>query len=345
MTSREAAGTSVRLTPEVASRLAGLALSHVTREYPNKLDHVINGPEDVRPPRALHPLFYGSFDWHSCVHGYWLLAHVLRRFPALPEAPRIRELVDAQFTEENVRGEVAYLHEPSRGGFERPYGWAWLLKLSAELSRHATAEGERWHGALSPLTGEIAERFAAFLPRATYPNRTGFHYCSAFAVALALEHAEIEGKEAFAGALRAKARSFYEGDRDYQAWEPGGDDFLSPGLMEVECMRRVLPAPEFVAWLEGFFPRLREGEPARLFTPAIVSDRTDGKIRHLDGLNLSRAWCFRGLARALPEGDPRRAHAIRGANEHLEASLPHVGGDYAGEHWLATFALLALGEA
>ncbi len=330
------------LTPALASRFAGLALSHVTREYPNKLDHVLGGPEDARGPRDLHPIFFGSFDWHSCVHGYWLLARLLRRVPGLPEAPAVRALFDAHLVPERVAGEVAYLARPLARGFERPYGWAWLLALAAELARHAGPDAARWAAALRPLADAFAARFRAFLPLATYPVRAGAHFNTAFAVALALEYADAAGDDALATALRARARAWYGGDADCQAWEPGGDDFLSPALVEAECMRRALGADEFRAWFDRFLPRVARGEPAALFAPAHVSDRTDGKIAHLDGLNLSRAWCWRGLARAWPQGDPRRDAALAAADRHLAAGLPHVAGDYMGEHWLATFALLAL---
>ncbi len=341
------------LTPDLAGRFARLALGHVTREYPNKLDHVLDGPGDVRGPRALHPVFYGSFDWHSCVHGFWLLARVARRFPALPEAAAARALFDAHLTPERVAGEVAYLARPSARGFERPYGWAWLLALAAELARHATPDGRRWAEALAPLAAAFAARFQVFLPLAAYPVRVGTHFNTAFALALALDYADAGGADAGAAVggdggpplgelLRARARAWYAGDRDCQAWEPGGDDFLSGALVEAECMRRVLPAGEFAGWLHAFLPRLARGEPAALFTPAAVSDRTDGKIAHLDGFNLSRAWCWRALAGALPADDPRRAPARDAARAHLAAGLPHVAGDYMGEHWLATFAVLAL---
>ena len=330
-----------RLTPQLASKFARLALAHVEREYPNKLDHVMRGPEDVLGPRALHPVFYGSFDWHSCVHGYWLLARLYRRFPTLPEAGAVRELFDRNVTPANVAAEVAYLAQPLRGTFERPYGWAWLLMLAAELARHETPEGRRWAATLEPLARAFAERFMAFLPKATYPIRVGTHFNTAFAVALALEYAEVAGDGALADALRERAVAWYGDDADCQAWEPGGDDFLSSALVEAECMRRVL-GPAFAPWLGRFLPRLAAGEPATLFRPATVSDRTDGKIAHLDGLNLSRAWCWRAVARVLPAGDPARAAVFGAAERHLAASLPHVAGDYMGEHWLATFALLAL---
>jgi hypothetical protein len=335
--------TSFALTPEIASKFAGLALAHVTREYPNKLDHVLRGPGDVRAPRELHPVFYGSFDWHSCVHGCWLLARLLRRFPDLPEAPRIAALLDAQLTPERVAGEVAYLHEdPLRRGFERPYGWAWLLMLQAELIRDASDAGRRRSDALKPLADAFAQRFRDFLPKATYPVRVGTHYNTAFAVALALEYADVVGDEELREMLGERARAWYGADEDCQAWEPSGDDFLSSALIEAECMRRVLPAADFATWMDRFLPRIAREEPKTLFTPAVVSDRTDGKIAHLDGVNLTRAWCWRSLARTWPADDPRRARAHAAADAHLAASLPHVAGDYMGEHWLATFALLAL---
>ncbi|WP_437543593.1 DUF2891 domain-containing protein [Sorangium sp. So ce367] len=332
------------LTPDIASRLAAIALGHVTREYPNKLDHVMVGPEDVKGPRDLHPIFHGSFDWHSCVHGHWLLARIHRLFPGVPGAAPIRGLLDAQLTGEKVAGELGYLQRPSSRGFERPYGWAWLLMLAAELSRYETEEGRRWSAALAPLGDAFAGRLLEYLPRATYPVRAGAHTNSAFALALAQEYAAVKRDERLSLRCAEAARVWYGRDADCQAWEPSQDDFLSPALMEAECMRRALPGPEFRGWFARFLPRAARGEPATLFEPATVSDRSDGKIAHLDGLNLSRAWCWRSLAAALPEGDAVRARALDAAERHLDASLPHVAGDYMGEHWLASFALLALGE-
>ncbi|HUX32579.1 MAG TPA: DUF2891 domain-containing protein [Gemmatimonadaceae bacterium] len=334
--------SSTALTPALASRFASLALGHVSREYPNKLDHVLNGPDDVLGPRALHPVFFGSFDWHSCVHGYWLLARLYRRFPALPEALAIRALFDERITPDHVAVETAYLRQPSRAGFERPYGWAWLLMLAGELARHDTDEGRRWSTALIPLAGAFVQRFREFLPKATYPVRVGTHFNTAFALSLTLEYATVVDDGTLADLLREKANAWYGDDADCQAWEPGGDDFLSSALMEAECMRRVMPAAGFGAWFDRFLPRVPLQQPATLFRPAHVSDRSDGKIAHLDGLNLSRAWCWRSIARALPAGDARAAIASAAAEHHLAASLPHVAGDYMGEHWLASFALLAL---
>ncbi|MEA3042605.1 MAG: hypothetical protein QOH47_443 [Sphingomonadales bacterium] len=323
------------LTPETAQRFAGLALSHVTREYPHKLDHVMEGPEDVQGPRALHPLFFGSFDWHSCVHGYWLLLRTLRLFPRIEASARIRVLADAMITPANVAGERAYLDRAYTGPFERPYGWAWLLMLHAEAQRHESG----WADALEPLASAFAGRFKSFLPRLTYPIRTGTHYNSAFAMVLALDWADANDT-ALAGLIRARGQDYYGGDRACPAWEPGGDDFLSPALVEALLMRRALPERAFRPWFDAFLPDLAAGSPRSLFTPAFVSDRSDGKIAHLDGVNLSRAWCWRALAGAL--GPELAALARETADAHLDASLPHVAGDYMGEHWLATFALLAL---
>jgi len=323
------------MTPDLADRFAAIALGHVTREYPNKLDHVLGGPQDARGPRDLHPVFYGSFDWHSCVHGYWMLAHLYRRFPAMANAAAIRALFDAHLVPDRIAGECAYLAGPTTHGFERPYGWAWLLKLAAELALHATPEGRAWSAAVEPLARIFAARFTAFLPLATYPIRAGVHTNTAFAVRLALEYQDA----ALRGLLTETARRWYGDDADCQAWEPGGDEFLSPALIEAECMRAALPEDAFRLWFAGFLPRLGQGLPGTLFTPATGSDRSDGKIAHLDGLNLSRAWCFRALAAFAP--DP--AAIRRTAQAHIDASLPHVGGDYMGAHWLCSFAVLALG--
>lgn len=324
------------LTPETAARFAGIALGHVTREYPHKLDHVMDGPEDVAGPRDLHPIFFGSFDWHSCVHGWWLMLRVRRLFPDLPVVGRIEALADEMLSPDKVAGELAYLDRAYSGGFERPYGWAWLLALHSEAQRH----GDRpWAADLAPLAEAFAERFRLFLPKLTYPIRTGTHFNTAFAMVLALEWAEAND-DALAGRICERASAYYGQDRDCRAWEPGGDEFLSPALIEALAILRTHGADQFRAWFGRFLPDVAAGEPRTLFTPATVSDRSDGKIAHLDGLNLSRAWCWRQLAPAL---EPELAHlARRTADEHLAASLTHVTGDYMGEHWLATFALLAL---
>ncbi|WP_339933069.1 DUF2891 domain-containing protein [uncultured Brevundimonas sp.] len=330
------------LTLDIADLYARTALGHVTREYPNKMDHVLEGPTDVLGPRALHPVFFGSFDWHSCVHGWWTLFTVYRLYPDGAEAAGIRDLADTLFTVDNIDVEVDYLDRPGSRGFERPYGWAWCLTLAAELARHETDEGRRWAAALKPLADAFARRFTVFLPLATYPVRVGTHYNTAFALRLVLDYAEGSGDAALAALCRDRAWAWHGADRDCQAWEPSQDEFLSPALMEAELMRRVLEPTAFVDWLDGFLPRLAKTQPQTLFVPASVSDRSDGKIAHLDGLNLSRAWCWRGIASALPSGDPRRAVALAAAGHHLDVALPQVTGDYMGEHWLASFALLAL---
>jgi hypothetical protein len=334
--------TSHLLTPALASRFATLALKHLTREYPNKLTHSLDGPQDVQGPRALHPVFYGSYDWHSCVHGYWLVTRLLARYPGLPEAAQIRSVVDAHFTADKMAGEAAYLDLPHNRGFERPYGWGWLLALAAQLAAMPDDDGRRWSRTLAPLTERFVERFTAFLPKAIYPLRVGTHFNTAFALSLALDFARQTGHDALAALIVDTARRWHLGDAHCQAWEPSGDEFLSPALMEAELMRRVLPPAEFDGWFARFLPELAERRPATLFTPATVTDRSDGKIAHLDGLNLSRAWCQRALARALADGDPRRAVLLDAADTHLSTALAHVAGDYMGEHWLASFALLAL---
>jgi hypothetical protein len=298
------------------------------------------GPHEVIGPRAAHPIFFGSYDWHSCVHGYWLLARLMRRYPDFSAAKDIVALFDERITAENVEGECAYLRRPEARSFERPYGWAWLLALQAELGQHdgATARAAK---TLRPLATMFADRFKAFLPLCDYPIRTGVHSSTAFALRLAADYAESADGELFA-LMREKGLGWYAGDEGAQAWEPSQDDFLSPTLMGAECMRRFMTPEAFRAWFARFLPSVARQEPATLFSPAHVSDRSDGKIAHLDGLNFSRAWCWRAIARALGDGDPAASVARAAAERHIAASLPHVAGDYMGEHWLATFALLAL---
>src|ERR1051326_5798715 len=330
------------LDETLATRFAAIALSHVTSEYPNRLDQVLTGPSDLKSPRALHPIFYGSFDWHSCVHSYWLLATLYRLFPQSEQAPRIRALFTDAFTKRKITGECAYLRRKSERLFERPYGWAWLLMLQAELSRHTTQEGLRWASALRPLTAMFVERFHDYLPKAAFPNRSGTHGNSAFALALGLEYAQTVGDKPLMQLLRKTARRWYAKDTGCQAWEPSGSDFLSPALIEAECMRRVLGHDVFRVWHRRFLPKLNQREPRTLFSLVGVTDRSDGHIVHLDGLNLSRAWCWRNLVESLPAGDPLRSIAAAAARRHFKASASYLSGHYMGEHWLASFALLAL---
>ena len=324
----------MKLDAQLASRMAVIALGHVAKEYPHKLDHVLGGDADARAPRDLHPIFFGSFDWHSCVHGWWTLLTLLRLFPEMPEARAIADLASASLTPENVEAERDYLDRPLSRGFERPYGWAWLLQLHLE----ATGHDEAWSDALEPLARAFAERFKTYLPLLTYPIRVGTHFNTAFSLILAVEWADVFDP-GLAATIRDRAFDWFGHDRDCQAWEPGGDEFLSSALTEALCMARLHPG-RFPDWFAGFLPRMASGEPATLFTPAIVSDRSDGKIAHLDGLNLSRAWCWRGIAALVDE--PRCSVANAAADQHLAAAMPHIAGDYMGEHWLASFALLAL---
>ena len=326
----------MKLDNDEAGEWARIALGHVTLEYPHKLDHVLQGDEDALPPRMLHPIFFGSFDWHSCVHGWWSLLTLRRLFPANAEAAEIARLGEDSFTTEKVTAEHSYLDRPLSAGFERPYGWGWLLYLHLEASRH---EDRGWAAELEPLARTFADRFKAYLPKLTYPIRVGTHFNSAFALILALEWAQTFDGE-LAVLIRAWAIEKFSSDHDCQAWEPGGDEFLSPSLIESLLMARVLPGEKFERWFAAFLPRVGEGEPRTLFIPATVSDRSDGKIAHLDGLNLSRAWCWKELAQRLRGGAKSRAEQT--ADDHLTSALPHLAGDYMGEHWLVSFALLAL---
>jgi hypothetical protein len=277
-------------------------------------------------------MFYGSFDWHSCVHGWWLLLRLLRLFPGHSAAEATRALAAATFTPEKAAVELAYLEGPLSRGFERPYGWAWLLALH-DVAAPPIA------GVLQPLARAFAGRFKAHLPLLTYPIRTGAHGNTAFACVLAVAWARRHDAE-LADMITARAVEWFGNDRDAQAWEPDGDAFLSPALCEAVLMREVFDG--FAGWFAGFLPGIEVKRPESLFFPAVVSDRSDGKIAHLDGLNLSRAWCWRRIAGGLAAADPRRAVVLQVAEAHLAAGLPHIAGDYAGEHWLASFALLAL---
>jgi hypothetical protein len=315
----------VALNAATAANMAGIALNHVAREYPQKLDQVLMSDADLAPPRELHPIFFGSFDWHSCVHGWWSLLTLRRLFPDMAKGMEIEQLADASFTPEKVAVEQAYLDRTMTAGFERPYGWGWLLALHLEATRHSD---RNWGRELEPLARAFADRFRHYLQILTYPIRAGTHFNTAFALVLALEWAEQFDRD-LAELIAARAKHWFSNDRHCQAWEPSGDDFLSPTLIEALLMKRVL-GEQFQSWFAEFLPRIDEKQPATLFTPPTVSDRGDGKIAHLDGLSLSRVWCWREL------GYPQFAE------NHLEAALPHLSGDYMGEHWLQSFALLAL---
>jgi hypothetical protein len=338
--------TSPTLTREQASAFARLALKGLSKEYPNKPDHVMAGPEDVKGPRALHPAFYGSYDWHSCVHGHWMLARLLRLYPDLPEAKQIRDVLAASLTAENLKAEADYFARKESRPFERPYGWAWLLKLAEELHNWHDADGRAWSRNLRPLADAVVTRYLEFFPKQTYPIRTGVHPSSAFGLAFAHDYARTVGDSRLKELVEERARAYFAADEDAPAkWEPSGADFFSPSLVEADLMRRVFHSAEFRTWFGRFLPGVASGEPKSLFTPATVTDRTDPQLVHLDGLNLSRAWCMKAIALSLPPGDPARTALEKSAARHAEAGLAHVAsGDYAGEHWLASFAVYLLTE-
>lgn len=329
-----------------ASAFARLALKGISKEYPNHPGTVLNGPDDVKSPRAFHPAFYGCYDWHSSVHGHWMLVRLLKLFPDLPEAKAIRSVLKEHLTAKNLQTEADYFARPNTQSFERTYGWAWLLKLAEELHGFDDADAREWSRNLKPLEDALVKRYLSFLHKQTYPIRTGVHPNTAFGLAFALDYARTVKHDKLAVLIEERSRTYFAKDADAPArWEPGGADFFSPSLMEADLMRRVLPAAEFRPWLASFLPKLALGEPKNLLEPATVSDRTDPQIVHLDGLNLSRAWCMKGIARALPADDSTRKVLTEAATRHALAGLTHVAsGDYVGEHWLASFAVFMLAD-
>ena len=335
------AGEASEMRLEQASSFARLALQGVVKEYPNKPGDVLNDAKDARPPQALHPAFYGSFDWHSSVHGHWMLVRLLRQFPDLPEKKQVRAVLAEHLTAANLRTEADAFARTNAQSFERPYGWAWLLKLAEELHGWDDPDGREWSKNLKPLADAVAARFVAYFPKQTYPIRSGVHQNTAFALGFALDYARAVGDDGLRRLVEERSRTYFGKDAGIPAaWEPDGADFLSPSLEEADLMRRVLPPEEFRAWFRGFLPDLAKGEPKNLLEPATVTDRRDPQLVHLDGLNLSRAWCMRGVAAALAADDPARKVLAKSAARHAEAALGHVAsGDYAGEHWLASFAV------
>jgi hypothetical protein len=319
----------------MAARFARIALGHVGRAYPYKDDHVFESAADLRLPREAHPVFFGSYDWHSCVHGWWTLLTLRRLFPEMPEATEIAALAEKTFIEAKLAVELAYLKRPTARGFERPYGWGWLLYLHHEAARHGDAE---WSGRLEPLARAFASRLADYLAILTYPITVGTHFNTAFALVLAREWA-MERDPVLAERIDQWALRAFAGRRDYAGWEPGGDEFLSPVLTAALLMGEVMEPSDFAPWFERLV--IANGWLERECHPVTVSDRSDGKIAHLDGLNLSRAWCLRRIGGVLGNS-PTSALAGERARVHLDAALPYVAGDYMGEHWLASFALLAL---
>jgi hypothetical protein len=324
-----------------AERFAGLALSCLHREYPNKIAHVLNADADVKPPRELTPVFFGCYDWHSAVHGHWLLVRLIRTWPDAPFAGKVREALERGFVPAKVTAEVAYLRGEGRGPFERPYGLAWLLQLSAELGEWDDPKGRGWSETLRPLEEEAVRRLSDWLPKLSSPVRTGEHSQTAFALGLILDAARSRGHRELEALVVERARRYFLADKGWRlAFEPGGEDFLSPGLAEADLMRRVLDKPHFATWLSAFLPDLAPDGAQSVMVPAVVTDKKDGKLAHLDGLNLSRAWMLEGIAAALPEGDPRIPGLRANAARHRHSGLAAVTGEhYEGGHWLGSFAV------
>ncbi len=328
------------LDEAAAGRFARLALACVHREYPNKIAHVLNGDGDVHPPRVLTPAFFGCYDWHSSVHGHWLLARLARTFPEASFAAQAREVLAKSLAAPNIEAEVRYLGGPGRISFERPYGLAWLLQLAAELREWDDDPARRWASVLQPLERAARDRLAQWLPRLSHPIRVGEHDQTAFAFGLILDWARTAGDREMERLVVSRARDFYLSDRDCpMAYEPSGQDFLSPCLGEADLMRRVLEPAAYASWLKAFLPALPADGRATWLEPAVVTDPSDPKLAHLDGLNLSRAWMLEGMAAGLPPEDPRLASIRAAARAHRERGLAAVTGEhYEGGHWLGSFA-------
>lgn len=335
---------SLKLSTETALFFSKLALNCISREYPNKPGHVINDSSEVLTPETLHPAFYGCFDWHSSVHGHWMLVRLLRMFPDMPNADKIRKAISGNLTAENILQEVRYLDQPNRKSFERTYGWAWLLKLAEELQSWQDTDVQLWAKNLEPLTQVVVERYLEFLPKQDYPIRRGVHPNTAFGLTFALDYARQSGNTELEDLIIKRSMEYYANDKNAPAaWEPDGDDFFSPCLQEANLMRHVLKPDKFVEWFENYLPGLKAGQPKNLLYPASVSDRSDPKIVHLDGLNLSRAWCMFEIAKILPENHASRDMLIASGTRHANTTLPHISsGMYEGEHWLASFAVYLL---
>lgn len=339
-TSAPQAPAATPLDAATAGRFAKLALACVQLEYPNKIAHTLNGPEDVKAPHELTPSFYGCYDWHSAVHGHWLLARLARLFPNAPFAADARTALAANLTPARIAGEVTYMNAKGRETFERPYGLAWLLQLAVELREWKTPEGQALSKTLEPLEVATAKRIADWLPKLAYPIREGEHAQTAFSFGLILDWARATGRADIEAALVAKITEFHLKDRACPlSYEPSGQDFLSPCIAEADVMRRVLPPARFATWLTGFLPQIPRTASTRWLPIGVVTDKSDGKLAHLDGLNLSRAWMLEGIASGLPKADPRRAALLATAKVHADSGLAAVTGEhYEGGHWLGSFA-------
>lgn len=326
---------------KAAERFASLALACVHKEYPNKISHSLNSDADVAPPHQLTPSFYGCFDWHSSVHGHWLLVRLVRTFPAGSFVPEAREALRQSLTQEHIAQETAYLRAEGRASFERPYGLAWLLQLAAELREWDDPQGKEMSSILQPLERAAIERLSNWLPKLSNPVRIGEHDQSAFAMGLMLDYAQSSHEQQFAELIESRARHFYASDTNCPlSYEPSGEDFLSPCLGEADLMRRVLPGQEFARWLRAFLPQIGTTGTSAWLVPVVSPDPSDPKLAHLDGLNLSRAWMLEGIGSALPKDDIRTKAILAAAEAHQHAGLAAVTGEhYEGGHWLGSFAV------
>jgi hypothetical protein len=341
MQSAMAAEQSDQFDIKAADRFAKLALACVHKEYPNKISHSLNSDADVAPPRKLTPAFYGCYDWHSSVHGHWLLVRLVRTFPDADFVQPAREALRQSLTAEKITQEAAYLRAEGRSTFERPYGLSWLLQLTAELRDWDDPQAKEIAANLQPLTEAAVERLSGWLPKLANPVRIGEHDQTAFALGLMLDYAGEAGDTKLAGLVESKSRQFYFNDKSCPlAYEPSGEDFLSPCLGEADLMRRVLPSHDFAVWLQSFLPQIPESGRSQWLQPVVSPDPSDPKLAHLDGLNLSRAWMLEGIAGSLPKSDKRLPAIRAAADAHKRAGLAAVTGEhYEGGHWLGSFAV------
>lgn len=334
--------TAFTLTLQGAAHLASLPLKCLQQEYPNKTSHTsLQDSDHVMTPKQLHPAFYGCFDWHSSVHGHWMLVKLLKQYPGMAGEDRIRRAINENIQHDKMEQEAAYFNGLISSTWERTYGWAWLLKLDAELITWNDPQAKQWHEAMEPLVQKVLQLWKLYLRKETYPNRTGVHPNTAFGMVFALDYARAAKDTAFAASLEQHARQLFLKDKNAPAaWEPNGSDFLSPALEEADLMSRILKPREFVTWFNAF---LGASGLKHLLELPVVSDRTDYQIVHLDGLCFSRSWCMQRIASFLPAGDPRRKAMLKSSVRHLASALPNVvSGNYGGEHWLASFAVYAL---
>jgi hypothetical protein len=320
-----------------ADYLYKFAFECIDKEYPNKLGQVIGDASYLKPPKELHPAFYGCFDWHSSVHGHWTLVNIVERFPRFEKNKEIVAKLSANITKENIAKEVFYFDDKLNVTYERTYGWAWLLKLAEALKDSKNPEFAKMAENLEPLTARLSKQLIEFLPKLNYPIRVGEHTNTAFGLSFALDYARKYDKN-LEEAIVKRSKEYYQNDKACPLnWEPSGFDFLSPCLQEASLMNKVLEKNEFSKWLDTFLPGF-EDDPAAFLRPAEVTDRSDGKLAHLDGLNFSRAWCLYEIGRTTGNKD-----IVNTANLHLAYSYEKIdSGEYAGTHWLASFAAYAL---